>query len=389
MKCCNEELTLKTGKKNGVDMVYYVCPACGKKGKGKTQKEAEKDFLSSQPDTLQNTALTPMPSTPDAVAEWSKKNLSALIRHSAQFIDRPSTQRMIEKNVRYISGLSGGTWTKIWSSPEGRESIEYALSEALYHAATLPDMGSIVPFGSIAEFIPSVECYKFALETGNNAPFKDIQIIPIHENDITKCYRKDGNLCIDHAIGIPRGEIIAVAVTAIRTDTGNTIGEIYDVSRLMEKAAAHSPSYKNFIIEKENFQRLKSEGKLQKDAAGREYMEIEIPKRDGTTWKKKTYETDLVNPYEGPDRPEMLRKSAGKSFFRPYMKVRNSAAMAEEWQGQEPDTRESVADDLLNRAGSQFANIIDAEFDPVPDVPEKKEEVKNEKVTADINIDKL
>ena len=52
-------------------------------------------------------------------------------------------------------------------------------------------------------------------------------------------------------------------------------------------------------------------------------MEKKIPKNDGSTWNKKIYGDDITNPYDGPDRPEMLKKSAGKSplFWKGFRRV--------------------------------------------------------------------
>lgn len=401
MNCCNKKLELKKGRSKGIDMVYYQCPVCAKGGKGKTAKEAADDLTN----VLKNVGaplpsitkeLQPVPKNRD-LAQWLSQNLQALYNQSAQFIDKPATQRMIEKNVRYISGLSGYSWDKVWASPEGQESISNALSEALYHAATLPEMGSIVPFGKTAEFIPSVECFKFALEEGRNAPFKDINIVLIHENDQSSIEQDKGNFNLFLKYGIPRGEIIAICVYATRTDTGNVIGEIYDVDRLMEKAERHSAAYRNYLIDKADFQRMKTEGKLKKDTFGRDYYIKEIKKKDGGIWKKEIYEDEITNPYAGPDRPEMLRKSAGKTFFRPYMKTRNAAAMAGEWEAESEVNGDinidKAADNVLNKAAGQFdkSNIKDADIvtgpgDTKQTKNNKKSEEKDDK-KSNVNID--
>jgi len=354
MKHCNKELIIKTGKSNGKDMFYSECEVCHKKHKSENREEVVKYFYEPTESNGNWPVQTPIPQKPSDIVQWGNSNLPSLMKQSAQFIDKPATQRMIEKNLRYVSGLSGGSWDKIWSTKEGQESISYALSESLYHAAVLPDMGSIVPFGTMAEFVPSVECYKFALETGRNAPFKDIQIDLIHENDQVDNSQEDGNFNIKIKRGIPRGEVIAVVVSAVRIDTEKRIGDIYDVQRLLEKAAHHSPSYKNYLIERDYFKKLQVEGKLKTDSDGQLYYEKEISKRDGGSWKKKIYESDITNPYDGPDRPEMLRKAAGKSFFRPYMKTRNASAMADEWQSDPIETREQAADHVLSKAANQF-----------------------------------
>ena len=373
MKHCNRELEIKSGKLNGKTMFYAECMTCGKKYKSEKKSDVENYFSQSEktdaPATPENYELQPIPQrqNPEQIIKWGQSNLNALVKQSAQFIDKPATSRMIEKNIRYVANLSGKAWDKIWLTPEGQDSIKNALTEANYYAATLGDMGDLVPFGSGCEFIPNIECYKFALETGKNAPFKDIQIDLIHENDQTENYQKDGNFNIEIKRGIPRGDILAVVVSGVRTDNDKRIGEIYDVERLLDKARHHSQSYKSYLQEKSDFTKMKVEGKLKKDDSGRLYFEkkIEYTKNGKPeSFMKKTYEDDIVNPYDGPDRPEMLRKAAGKSFFRPYMKIRNASAMAEEWEPDEPENREQAADNVLNRAADQFkgVDIQDAEI---------------------------
>lgn len=368
IKCCNKEVKIQSGKENGKTLYYAICPVCDKKHKSENKKDVENYF------SAVTKPLAKIPDKPQNIIEWGEKNLPALINQSAQFIDKPATKRMIDKNLRYVSNLSGKSWDKIWKTPEGQESISYALSESLYNAALLPEMGSIVPFGSVAEFIPGVECYKFALEQGNNAPFSDIQIDLIHENDQTENYQKDNNFHIEIKRGIPRGEIIAVVVSAIRNDTGNRIGEIYDTDRLLGKAEQHSPAYRNYLKEKAEFKKIQIEGKLLSDSDGKYFIKVVEYTKDNKkqSFDKRIYEHDIKNPYDGPDRPEMLRKAAGKSFFRPYMKVRNAAAMAEEWQQDPLDTRDQAADHVLNSAVNQFENIQDAEI-----IPEENENPEN------------
>lgn len=402
MNCCNKKLELHKTEKGEV---YYYCPTCKKGGRGKTEMDAEKAFrecFKKSGDSIPiSKELQPVPKNRD-LTQWVSQNIQALYNQSAQFVSKPATQRMIEKNVRYISNLSGYAWDKVWNSPEGQESISHALSEALYHAATLPEMGSIVPFGKTAEFIPSVECFKFALETGKNAPFTNINIVLIHQNDQSTIEQDKGNFNLKLNYGIPRGNIIAICVYATRTDTSNVIGEIYDVDRLMEKAERHSAAYRNYIQEKAEFTVMKVEGKLKKDTSSREYYIKTIPKKDGTKWDKKIYEDEITNPYDGPDRPEMLRKSAGKTFFRPYMKTRNAAAMAGEWETESEVNGDIVidqaADDVLNNAAGQFQSndhtgvhstdspeIKDAEI--VPDKKENTNKSKSEDKTNEEKID--
>ena len=103
------------------------------------------------------------------------------------------------------------------------------------------------------------------------------------------------------------------------------------------------------------------------------------------------YLDEIVNPYEGPDRPEMLRKTAGKSFLSPYVKVRNAVAATEEIRKQAEENEEDDIDDMLDRAldGAlkQFDSpekkpgSEDAEFEVVEEEGEEEEEEtqKNEK----------
>ena len=387
MKCCNNVLKLLDRQTDEHGKIFfYKCDSCGRQGWGKNKAAAEKMFNESkpktQPPTVQNTALAKMPADRKLINAWAANNMLVLMSQSAQFIDKPATSRMIEKNIRYVANLQGKTWDKIWSTEEGQESISYALSESLYYGATLPEMGSIVPFGNTAEFVPSVECFEFAMKTGKNAPFSEIKIIPIHENDTRKVYQKDENFTVELEYGIPRGEIIAVAVQARRTDTQKYVGELYDVERLLEKAAEHSPSYRQYLNDKADFDKLRVEGKL-KEENGRKYMEKKF-----SNWTKKIFEHDIINPYAGADRPEMMRKSAGKTFFRPFMKVRNASAMADEWNEDETlkddATRDEAADHVLKQAAGQFEtgseNIVDAEIIPPEDPNTKKEPMKEKEV---------
>ena len=311
------------------------------------------------------------PKNGNELIKWSNDNMPALLERSSPVLEKPATERMIKKNMRYIAKHPG--LEKIWKSTEGQESILHAYGESLEHAATMPEMGSIVPFGNYAEFVPSIECYLFLLGNGKNAPFEDINIVLIHENDKTNITQSDGVFNVEMQMGFPRGEIIAVAVYATRKDTGKRIGEVYDVERLMQKAFVHSAGYKKYILDKEDWSRMKAEGKLKKDHAGRYYME-----KKGKYGDYKVYEHDIVNPYDGPDRPEMLKKAAGKSFFRPFMRTRNAMAMAEEWKEEDEKDVETVADNILQKASEQFENVVDAE------VVETKEETNKDEEISDI-----
>ena len=171
---------------------------------------------------------------------------------------------------------------------------------------------------------------------------------------------------------------------------------MYDASRLLDKAEAHSTPYKNYLKIMKAFDFAKSENRVSVDKNGREsfvyfvikdiandkyfdksveefnrqeaagtlkgsgksqYASQTLPgKNGGDPWEKKIYRRDieggmeektiypdeLENPYAGADQPEMLRKGAGKSFLAKYAKVRNSEAAMNEAR-----THESVRDDAL------------------------------------------
>jgi hypothetical protein len=264
---------------------------------------------------------------------------------------------MVKKNTRYVMTQDSKQWADVWATREGQESVVAAMEEAFMLGATLPDMGCIVPYGGVVEFIPGVEAYSFAATTGNNSPFVDLNIEGVYKNDIVDVSRTNGEFCIDFKkIGVPRGEIIAVAVYGTLRATGKVVGEVYEASRLLEKATTHSPSYRAYMADLAAFEEARVSGSLKKEG-GREYTEKTMFKKGGGTWVKKIFREDITNPYDGADRPEMLRKVAGKSFLQPYMRVRNSAAAMDELStndGQEP------ADDLDSVLGSVLDDALKA-----------------------------
>jgi len=396
--CCG--YICKQGQQNGEYGVW--CEYCGKRGKGKTLALAEVAFDASTPGIVVLDDARKLPS-------YIASHATDLAQIAAPFVrsDLPAFTMMVKKNARYVQSLTGKAYDETWTTKEGQESWLAALEDALILGATLPDMGCIVPFGKVVEFIPDVEAYRFAVTTGSSAPFESLEIEPIYEKDQYKISRKDGNFSIDFtSIQANRGNVIAIAVYGKHKATGRVIGEVYPVDRLIEKARAHSISYRQYLqdvaafeaakiegkTEHEEgreyvwrsvksksgdkwhdqdvalFQSAEKDGKLKKDAGG-EYTEKTIPGKDGKPdWKKKLYRSDienpgtekrkvyfdeLHNPYEGADRPEMLRKLAGKSFLAPYIKTRNSTAAINEL---------SADDDV----SSLLDGALDAAFEVVP-----------------------
>jgi len=352
--CCGRPV--KTGKRvqeDGTTVYAYWCETCGRKGAGNTPSEAASEFERSKATTMVMNAIAPnhpreLKSASDLVAYIAERS-DEIAQIAAPFIkaDRPAFNLMVKKTTRYVMGLSGDSWNKVWATPEGRDSIIAAMEEAFQLGATLPDMGCMVPYGGIAEFIPDVEAYRFAVTTGASAPFESLEIEPIFAHDKYHITRKDGDFSITFdSILASRGDVIAIVVYG-RHRSGKTLGEVYPVDRLIEKAKAHSQSYRTYLQDVAAFEAARAEGKLRRQD-GREYVEKIIPKRDGGTWTKKIFLDELTNPYDGPDRPEMLRKLAGKSFLAPYIKTRNSTAAINEIQ--ETDDLSAMLDAALDQA---------------------------------------
>lgn len=359
--CCGRPV--KTGKRaqrDGTTVYAYWCETCGRKGAGNTPSEAIAEFDKSQSTSpIVNTIVPNRPtrtlkSASDLVAYIAERS-SEIAQIAAPFIkaDRPAFNLMVKKTTRYVMGLSGDAWAKVWATPEGRDSIIAAMEEAFQLGATLPDMGCLVPYGGIAEFIPDVEAYRFAVTTGASAPFESLEIVPVFKGDKYHTERdKDGNFSITfESMLAERNEVIAIAVYG-RHRSGIVIGELYSVNRLIEKAKAHSQSYRTYLQDVAAFEAARAEGKLKRQD-GREYVELTKEYYDKETHQKKSYIKrayfdELTNPYDGPDRPEMLRKLAGKSFLAPYIKTRNSTAAINEIQ--ETDDVSAMLDSALDQA---------------------------------------
>lgn len=332
---CNTELELQQTDKGNF---YYHCKKCNIGGKGQTEEEAKKDILNA---SIKINKTLAIPQNINQVQIWASQNINALMESSAQFIDKPETKRMIQKNVNYIANAD---FKKAWDTDEGRMSIVEAFTEALYYGCILGEMGDIVPFGQVVEFIPGMPTFEFALTSGKSAPLRNITIDCVYENDQYEASREDGNFHFKFInIGLPRGEIIGIVVQAYDVERQASIGEIYDEQRLMKKAEQHSIAYKYYL---KDLQALRVAQTEQKD-----YIE---------KWGKKYYEKDITNPYANADKPEMLKKVAGKSYFRPYMKIRNARAVVKEYQ-QQGNIKD--AEDIYEKTiDESIAVIKDAEF---------------------------
>jgi hypothetical protein len=338
--CCGQPATKSQLKASGLFIV--ACPSCGKSATGKTADGAVKAFAA----IVQTTALATIPTAAANLPAYMASHMSDMAHIAVPFLanDTPALTRLVKNNCRYVMLQDSAGFLKVWDTLEGQESIIHGLEEALALGASMPEMGYLVPFGSVVEFIPKVEAYEFALTNGKNPPFKWVQIDMIHEKDVVKLSRINGSFSIEVTIGKVRGPLLSVAVYGHNNRVGHVIGEVYDKARLLGKAEAHSTSYKYYLQDMEAFQMARIEGKLQIEGT-REYLEKTMFKKGGGSWTKKLYEDEITNPYAGADQPEMLRKAAGKSFLGKYARIRNS---------------EAAMDEVSNSSEKQAAKIVDA-----------------------------
>jgi hypothetical protein len=126
------------------------------------------------------------------------------------------------------------------------------------------------------------------------------------------------------------------------------------------------------------FRQAQVEGKTKRQG-DREYFVKTINKKDGGTWDKTIYLDELVNPYEGADQPEMLRKSAGKSFLNPYMKIRNSMSMAGEWDGE----NDNSDGDKMETTEKKIDKILSDAKENVSHAETVKEDIKEAEIVDD------
>jgi len=345
MLCCGKQVN---EKKLNNGQIGLWCTICGRKGSAQTKEQAYIILQSSNPAIM-------VPDNPSQLPLYIAGHMKDIALLAAPFIskDKPALDRLIKKNIRYIISQKDPKFLQCWSTPEGRESIVYAMEEAFQLGAMLPEMGCIIPYGKVVEFIPAVEAYEFATTNGENAPFEWLRIKPIHENDIYKITESsDGEIKIELEYGIPRGDLVSIAIYGKNRKHNKIIGEVYDKKRLIEKAKIHSPSYKYYLQDLNSFNVLQSEGKTLFEN-GREYFEKTCKGKNGP-YQKKIFADEIINPYEGPDQVEMLRKSAGKTFLKKYIRVRNSEAAINEIKEDEEKDIDSLVDKALTGA---FENI--------------------------------
>jgi hypothetical protein len=259
-KCqCGKSVESKYSEKEKLH--FFHCPDCKIGGKGKTEQSALENFNA---EIVKTQSMQLVPKSKDDFLPWAERNMSTLNEKGARFINEDARRRMIKKNA---TSIFRANFKSAWSTVEGRESIISAFEDACVYGATVPEMGSFVEKNGIVEFWAGLPTYKFALAEGDGAPFIDIQIDALHENDLYEISRDNGNFDFKITkIGFPRGEVIGVAVKCVthydeKTKKAIGPGEAYDEPRLMQKAARHSTAYKYFLNDLEALRKAQSEGK--------------------------------------------------------------------------------------------------------------------------------
>lgn len=392
--------------------VGVKCSVCENAMFGLTEEEAVKGFMlnakQGEKKIVNNNqrGLAISPNSMRSVFEHKKNDL-ALSMNPILNSSTSAMSRLFSNNTEKYPTMVmvGKAWDKVFSTEEGKASAIHEIEESLLMCCELGKSGSIVPFGNTCKFIPEVDGIIFFLTNGNNAPFDDVSIICIYEGDQVESGCKNGDFFINISDGEEKEKVKSVAVWGTLTKSGKVVGEVYSAKRLLEKAELHSTPFKNYMKYKKAYEYQKSEGNVKRDPNGREYFTYyevasndndpyfeksvqyfrqceqngtlksdskgdyavqSIPKKAGGTFDKKIYryeieggmaETtvfidELENPYAGADQPEMLRKTAGKSFLSKYAKVRNSEAAMNEVR-----THKEAVNESLRMADSQFEDL--------------------------------
>ncbi len=409
--CCNKNAEIKEVNHECVDGFGIHCNVCNHAIFHVDKDEAIKIFMDTRKKEIEvkktvnnnnrianrGNELVPSRNNIVVVLENRKNELSNEVLPILSN-DRGAVDRLLKNNtVKYVNKmLSDEKFNKV--SPE---SMIYEVEEATIMGAELGKMGDIIPFGSACQFIPSIEAYESSLTNGINAPFHDINIKCIYEGDEPTSGIKNGDFFIDIKDGPIKEVAQSVAVWGTLAKTGKIIGEIYSAKRLLEKAEGSSKPFQKYLKYKRAYEFQKSEGKTEFDMNGREsfkyyesaksddpyhdksvayfknaeannqlksdskgdYAVQSIPKKAGGTFEKKIYRyeveggsvattmfiDELSNPYGDANQPEMLRKTAGKSFLRRFSKVRNSEAAMHE-----VNSSKGAREECINMTDDQF-----------------------------------
>jgi len=405
--CCGKPaIVIQDEEWEGQKGVGIKCSVCQNAMFGLTEQEAIEGFMANAKEVVKKIVnnnnsqrgLVISPNSIRSVFEHKKTDL-ALSMNPILNSSTSAMSRLFSNNTEKYPAMVmvGKAWDKVFSTEEGKASAIHEIEESLLMCCELGKSGSIVPFGTTCKFIPEVDGIIFFLTNGNNAPFEDINIECIYEGDDPKSGYKEGNFFIDIKNGEEKEKVKSVAVWGTLTKSGKVVGEVYSAKRLLEKAELHSTPFKNYMKYKKAYEYQKSEGNIKHDPNGREFFTYYDVKDSSTdkyfdqakayfmqaeskgellrdnkgeyalqklpTFEKKIYRSyveggteevmvfidELENPYAGADQPEMLRKTAGKSFLSKYAKVRNSEAAMNEVK-----THKEAVEETLRMADSQF-----------------------------------
>jgi len=326
---CNTKL-IKS--KVGDGLLAYACGNCKVKGVGHDANEAWSDFCSNLGvvDPEGTTVLaTPDTVNRDGFLQYVNNNIRAFANRAFANMSKSAVERLLTANANYITCEK--SLEPLWSTEEGRQSLLDCFNEALSMAAELPALGYIIAFGGTAMFIPRVEAYSNILTNGVNAPFKWVSIEAVHERDKVKCTKVNGefSLTFENIDMFNRGDVVSVAVYGYSNKHGKVIGDVYEARRLLEKGTASSSAYKQYKTMLDKWVKAESEGRVFSDNKGEYFNDVRY-KKDGSTYEKKVYKAEIVNPYDGPHKEEMLKKVAGKSYLGPFLKERLGHNVVEE-----------------------------------------------------------
>ena len=404
--CCGQTANVIEDEVNNIKGFGVFCDICGTAIFHEKRDEAIREFnkkanhVEVKP-LQQNNKIVPVNRNNLSQIFQSKRNelsseVMPILSNSGSAFER----LMKNNTVKYLDKiLLDDSFVKV--SPE---SIIHEIEEATIMGAELGKMGDIIPFDKTCLFIPSIEACDFALTNGVNAPFLDFNIKCEYEGDDFESGMKDSNYFVNILHEGNKEVVKNVYVWGTLAKTGLVVGEKYASKRLLEKALESSKPYQKYMKYKKAYDYQKSEGKTIIDQNGREsfkyyesaksddkyfdksvayfkqaednnqlksdakgdYAVQTLPKKSGGTWDNKIYRfqveggtvattiyvDELKNPYAGANQPEMLKKTAGKSFSRPFLKVRNSEAAMHEVRGSSDAVKET-----LDLASGQFEEL--------------------------------
>jgi hypothetical protein len=342
-KCCGQPAQIfenvDVGGKPGTG---FLCDVCGNKASAVNRDDAEKEFIKNAkaaPKKEPKKEQKKMEKIPDTsnvnkVMEKLKAMDGKLMKLATPMLmkNKGDYETFRDRNMRYVINADLG---KVWETEEGQASVIHEVEEAFIFSAELGVNADLVPFGKTCKLIKSYELMEFVLTDGDNPIFKWIIREAKHVNDELTIMSRAGNFEpeLKHAEG-ERGEVEKVIVYGLHTQSGRVLGDSFDVSFLMEKAADHSSSYQYYLSDKQAYEEAKASNNIKTWPSGDKYFEA---------FGKKISVKNIKNPYDSSDKEKMLLKTAGKSFLGPFMKTVLSKAATVQAR-----THEEARDQAIN-----------------------------------------